>query len=285
MSGRASLAAGHITRTRRAGAGLAALAAALLAGCAGGQPLLHPARALPTGDVRASAGLSANGVIGSASDDLARAREIAARDASAPGEPGTSPEYAKGALVAAALAPGLAPVVAARVGVGERFEGGLGYTGRAVRLDARRSFDFGNLSLSAGLGGSAALYGNGSESALDKVDVGALHGWGGDLPLLVGWRSSAGMYQAWGGARAGLETISIERVTSEPRAGFPGPIGLDAFRWWVGGLAGFAIGFRHLHVAAELGVAWQHVKGSYNKTDATVTGVTLTPGTALWWTF
>lgn len=265
---------------------LLALAAAALSGCAGGQPLLHPARALPTGDVRVAAGLSANGVVGAAADDLARARELAARDANAPGEPGQSPEYAKGALVAAALAPGLAPVVAARVGVGERFEGGLAYTGRAARLDARRSFDFGNVSLSAGLGGSAALYGNGSESALDKVDVGALHGWGGDVPLLVGWRSSAGLYMAWAGARGGVESIRIERVTSEPRPNYPGgPINLDAFRWYAGGLAGFALGFRHVHVAAELGVAYQSVRGSYNQTSATVTGLALTPATALWWTF
>ncbi len=138
-----------------------AVAIAILTGCAGGSPLLHPARTLPTGEVRAAGGLSANIVPGSLGEDLRTAREVAGRDpsgASSPGAPGTNPAYAKGALVAAAVAPGLAPYVGARVGVGNAFEGGLAYTGRGVRADMRRSFDDGPYSISIGLGGSAALY-------------------------------------------------------------------------------------------------------------------------------
>jgi hypothetical protein len=148
------------TTTPRASASSSAVAAlaALTAACGGGAPLLHPARTLPTGDVRAVAGVAAHVAAGSLGDDLRRAREIAASDPNAPGPSGTNPDYAKGALVSASVAPGLSPHGGARVGVGQRFEGGLAYTGRTVRGDLRRAFGEGPWMLSLGVGASAALY-------------------------------------------------------------------------------------------------------------------------------
>lgn len=259
----------------------------LCAGCGGGSPLLHPAQTLPSGEVRAAGGVSANIAPGSLGSDLEAAREISARDPAAPGAPGTSPEYAKGALVSAAIAPGLAPFVGARVGVGHRFEGGLAYTGRGVRADLRRAFGEGPWTVSVGLGASAALYGRQAGTDLPNVDLGALRGYGGDLPVLVGWESTGGLYALWFGARGGFEHVSLESVTSEPRnlpAG-TGPIALDANRGWGGGVLGLATGFNHVHVAAELAVAYQVVSGTYNQTDVSVRGLSLTPATALWWTF
>lgn len=271
----------------------AALLVALVAtggGCAGGAPLLHPARTLGTGDLRAAGGVSANVIVGSLADDLRTARELASRDpqgASTPGAPGTNPDYAKGALVAANVAPGLSPFVAARVGVGSRFEGGLTYTGRSVRADMRRSFDDGNWSLSTGLGASAALYGRQTGTDLPSVDLEALHGYGLDLPVLGGWQSAGGLYMFWFGARAGFERDVVESVTSEPKSvtlGTP-PIRLDATRWYGGPVVGAATGFHHVHVAIELGATYNTVSGSYNDTHVRVNGLSLTPATALWWTF
>lgn len=275
-------------RAPRAVATLLGLAGtACLVGCGGGAPLLHPARTLPTGDVRAAGGIAANIVPGSLGDDLTNAREIASRDPGVPGPPGSSPDYAKGALVAAAVAPGLSPFVGARVGVGERFEGGLAYTGRAVRVDMRRSFDQGAWSFSAGLGLSAALAGRQQGSELPNVQLESLKGYGGDIPLLVGWESAGGIYKIWGGARGGFERDVVELLTSEPKSvaiGTP-PIRLEANRYWGGAVLGIATGFRRVHVALELSAAYQVVSGSYNETSATVRGVTLAPSTALWWTF
>jgi hypothetical protein len=266
----------------------AVVAAALAsAGCGGGAPLLHPARTLPVGDVRLASGVSANVAVGSPANDLQRAREIAASDPQAPGAPGTNPDYAKGAIVAAALAPGLAPFVGGRVGVGEHYEGGLAYTGRSVRADMRRSFDSEAWSFSLGLGASAALYGRQPGSDLPNVDLSALHGWGVDIPLLAGWQSAGGIYQLWFGPRFGYERDTLEILTSEPKSvtiGIP-PIGLVANRYWGGGVVGVATGFRHVHVALEADVAYQIVDGAYNDTNVTVRGLTVAPATALWWTF
>lgn len=265
----------------------AALAGLSSAACGGGAPLLHPARTLPTGALRAAGGVSANAAIGSLADDLERARAAAVRDPSVPGPPGSNPEYAKGALVAAAVAPGLAPFIGARIGVGAQYEGGLAYTGRAVRADLRRSFDLDQWSFSVGLGASAALYGRQQGSDLQNVDLAALQGFGADLPLLAGWESAGGLYKVWFGPRVGYERDVVEMLTSEPKAvtlGIP-PIRLESHRYWGGGVVGAATGLRHVHVALEVDVAYQIVSGTYNATDVTIRGLTLAPASALWVTF
>ena len=278
-------------RARCANTFVLVVIAAAAGGCGGGMPLLHPARTLKAGDVRVAGGVSAQVVPGSLGDDLRRAREIAARDAtgaSSPGTPGSNPEYAKGALVSAAVAPGLAPFIGARVGVGNAFEGGIAYTGRGARVDMRRAFDFGEeYSLSIGLGASAALYGRQQGADLPNVNLGALHGYGADIPVLFGWQSLNGLYSLWIGPRGGIEYVTVETLTSEPKdvtLGTP-PIRLEATRWHAGGVVGIATGFNHVHVALEAGVAYQSVSGTYNANDVTVRGLTITPASAVWWTF
>ncbi len=263
-----------------------------LAACGGGSPLLHPARVLPGGDVRASAGFSSNLALGSQADALRDARAVAASGQPLPGNPGTNPTYARGALVAASIAPGITPFVAARVGIGHGYEGGLAYTGRGARVDARRAIELGDsgLTLSLGLGGSAAFYGRTQGGTLPAVELSSLRGYGADAPVLVGWESDAGLYKAWLGARGGFEHAVIETLTSEPRSTGPGtlvptPVRLEGDRFYAGGVFGFAAGFRHVHVAMEISVAYQTVTGTYNGTSATVSGLTATPATALWFGF
>jgi hypothetical protein len=237
------------------------------------------------GDVRAAAGFSGNVVVGSLTSAM-RGAESDPSGGSAP--PGADPIFARGALVAASIAPGLAPFGGARVGVGWQSEGGLTYTGRALRADFRHSLDLSqHWSLSLGLGGSAALYGHQEGSSLPNVSLNQLHGWGADVPALVGYESDAGLYMLWFGVRGGGEHVEISDVTSVPNAptlGTP-PIDLSATRFWGGPLLGFAVGFRHVHVALELDAAYATVAGDYNQTHVTVSGLSLAPATALWWRF
>jgi hypothetical protein len=247
-------------------------------------PLLHPADTLARGDVRGAAGLSANVALGAAASALKNAQAEAPTGGA---DPPTDATYARGALVSAAVAPGVAPFVAARVGVGSRFEAGLGYTGRGTRVDIRRAFGAGgegNLAFSAGLGASAAFYG-GPQGPLPGVDLGALRGYGLDVPLLAGWTSSGGIYSLWGGARGGYENAHIAPVTSEPRPAPGGIRSLAADRWSIGGVVGASTGFRHVHVAIELDLAYQTVGGTFGDTSVHVSGVTASPATALWWDF
>jgi hypothetical protein len=249
-------------------------------------PLLHPAQTLRLGDVRALAGFSSNVAVGELASATRNAVNRAAGNSSPP-LPGDV-TYAQGALVAASIGPGLAPIVGARVGVGAQSEAGLVYSGRAVRADIRRSFELSETwAISIGAGGSATLYGRSNQASIPDVDLGRLHGWGADVPILFGYKSDGDLYMLWMGARAGWQHVDVGDVTSEPgsaQLGTP-PISLSATQFWGGGLLGVAVGFRHVHVAMELDASYASVTGDYNETHAHVAGVSLAPAAALWWLF
>ncbi|MGH7269932.1 MAG: hypothetical protein ACREJ3_05830, partial [Polyangiaceae bacterium] len=195
--------------------------------------MLHPARVLPTGEVRVAVGMSGEVAAGG----LASALRQGSNEASAGGAQRSpiDPTYAEGALVAAAVGPGLAPVVSARVGLGSGLEGGLTYAGRAIRADVRRSFDLAtSWALSVGAAGSGVLYDHEPASAGTIVNLDELHGWGADAPILVGYHSDGDLYMAWFGARAGWEHVEIGDLTSEPGAAQFGasPVPLSATRFW-----------------------------------------------------
>ena len=262
----------------------AVLGASALLGCGGAAPLLHPAQVLAPGDVRVVGGIAARAVVGGLGDEL----KAASNEAAAFQQQGTTPSidstYAAGALVAAAVAPDLSPAVGARVGVGGEFEGGILYTGRGVRADLRRAFRLGAKptpwALSIGLGLDAAFVGR-EEHQLQGVDGQNLFGFGGDVPVLLGWRSTAGLYYAWIGARFGYEHDVIRAPGSEnpPTVAAAELVG-DRFS--IGGLVGVAIGFRHVHVALELEADYANVSGSFGNVSARVDGLALTPASALW---
>ena len=256
---------------------------AVLAGCGGGLPLLHPAQTLTEGEVRATAGFSGNIALGGFSDALRNANAEAAASAGGQAPANVDVAYAQGALVAASVAPGLAPIVAARVGIGRGFEAGIGYTGRAARIDVRKSFDLGpHWALSIGGAGSAVLYGRQTGEVLPNVDLAQAHGWGADVPALVGYASDGGLYMVWLGARAGGEQVDIGQVSSVPGMS---SVSLSATRFWGGGLVGLAAGFRHVHVALEADASYMSVTGDYLGLHASVAGVTITPAAGIWWDF
>jgi hypothetical protein len=257
-------------------------------------PLLTPARTLGAGDVRALAGFSSTFALGS----LAAAQRDAVNVGVAAAAAGQAPAagdaaYARGALVAASVAPGIAPVAGAHVGVGADFEGGIVFTGRAVRADFRRSFPLDDRwDLSLGVGGSAILYGRNDANAstnpsVPGVDISHLHGWGADVPLLVGYQSDGDLYMIWAGLRGGWQQVEIGDLTSQPGStplGAP-PISLSATEFWGGGVIGAAVGFRHVHLALELDASYDSVAGDFNGARAHVGGASLMPASALWWTF
>ena len=233
------------------------------------------------------AGVAARAAVGGLGNSLAAATDEAAAANTQGNPPSIDTTYAKGALVAAAIAPDLSPVAGARVGVGDDFEGGLIYTGRGVRVDLRRAFNLGQPShwaLSVGAGLDAAFAGR-QTNMLYGVDNANLLGIGGDIPVLLGWHSTAGIYYFWFGARLGYEHDTIAPLSSETLpSGNLGPT-LTGDRFSVGGLLGIAIGFRHIHVALELEADYAIITGSFGGVSGTVDGASLTPATALLWDF
>ena len=281
-----------MTAARRATLWLGIATSSFGLSCGGGAPLLYPAHTLPPSSVSFAAGSSGRVTIGglaSAVDDLADAAAVH-------GGAVTSKEraaFVRGALARFAVAPGVAPFAAARVGLGQHREAGLSYLGRAMRLDGRHAFEWPSVALSVGLGGTGVLSRAGDKPArtvmgqdagLRSVDVASLSGYGFELPVVLGYRSSADVVLLWGGLRAGLERDEFDVVLVETPDEQLGTSGA-ATRYWAGGLVGFAIGLRPIQVRVEIDAAYESVHGdlltSGGGQTANVAGLSLTPAMAI----
>ncbi|MDI3286171.1 hypothetical protein [Polyangium sp. 15x6] len=233
-----------------------ALCALGLGGCGGGVPLLHPAHVLSPGKVTLGAGLSGRPVL-----------------AALPSAPGTDAAPIERALQDLAIAPAVAPWVGGRIGITGSNEAGLTYSGRSVRLDGRHAFTLSkSVSLSMGLGGEVIL-------ARSGVDGGVGGGTGGglDVPLLLGWKSTGELYSGWIGPRAGISWVRGSVLPDDATK----PLALAGEHVRVGMVAGFRLGFRHVHVALEIGGDWHTVSGSLGETDVSFDQFSLTPAGAL----
>jgi hypothetical protein len=230
-----------------------ALAAACLAcvGCGGGVPLMHSAHATPKGDITFGAGFSGTMLVAG----------LAASGAPA------DVEIVKNA----GPAPGIAPWVGARVGFGQGFDGGLSYYGRSVRLDARKSFELpSSWAVSLSLAGSGIL-----PQRRKDLDL-RVGGFGGDVPLLIGWKSRAEIYSIWLGARGGGELLNGERaLPPEPGADLAAVEAVKGWHAWTGGVFGMRIGFRYVYAVLEVDAAmhWAHATLADRPVDVRQFGV------------
>jgi len=244
---------------------------------------MHPGHVLGQGRTRFAAGVAAHFATGEAADAITKAD--AERITAAVDTP--SATYATGALAAAALAPGVAPYVSGRVGLGYDAEGGLSYTGHAMRIDARYGLQGDSWALSAGMGGSALLARRGTvtNAQLGGLNLEGVSGWGADVPIVVGWRSSGDILWWWGGVRGGYEKLrgTVTLNVPEPQEPIDGDI--DARRTSIAALTGLAVGFRYFHAAVEVQGAYQDARGSLWDTSVQVGGMTVSPAAAILGTF
>lgn len=251
---RASLFTGGVT-----GGAFAAMIAAMLAGCGGGAPLLHPAHVLNPGDVALGAGVTA---------------QFGALDP----PPAERPDDRGPQLLdSIAVASGVSPFVAGRVGISGGFEAGLTYTGRQIRVDGRKAFPFKRWTLSIGLGGSVLL-----PKPLPG-DSGSVYGAGGDIPFLVGWSSSADLYALWFGPRVGFEILGGRVLENQFVAGGDDNRfdDLSGQHVYAGGLVGFRVGFRHFHAALELDVNYHFAAGSFGPEETSIENLSIAPAGAM----
>jgi hypothetical protein len=262
-------------RRRAEHCGSLLLGSCLLSACGGGLPLLHPAHVLSAGQTSFGAGMSDRFVLG------AEKRALDEAQLRAPGAPlpANDPGYTRGLLVAVAEGPALAPWVSARVGIPGSNEGGLSYTGQALRADGRHAFEWDNSALSLGLGLTGRGFG---QSALDLpgADLSHASGVGLDLPLLFGYHTDADLISIWAGLRGAYDHWS-GKVTLDSDA----PFTLSAGRLSAGPVLGLAVGLSPLWVAAELEVDYSHVTGTLDRAgshyDAQQDGWSARPAGAL----
>jgi hypothetical protein len=274
-------------------AGLASAAGLLLAAaaCGGGAPLLHPAQPLPADTVSFGAGLSGQFVSSDAASRIDRGRAAAA---GALADPATARAYAEGVLTDALLGPGISPWISARVGLPRATEAGLTYTGRSLRLDGRHVLSLGGeWALSLGLGASAVLlHPDSSVPDAASSDPGAApaefgldaNGWGGDIPILVGYQPLDGFVDVWMGARTGFEHISGELRAEDDDPAAP-RFDASGNRFWATALAGVSLGVPPIWLRLVLAGTFHRLSGklrgpegqpplSFGELDATAWSLT-----------
>ena len=261
---------------------------------------MHPAHTLAPNHVTMGAGVSSNFVLGDADTRIQNARTVMANGALE--TPEEKREFVSGAVAYALLAPGLAPWVGARSGVGWSSDAGITYSGRGVRLDGRRSFEDGVLAASVGVGVTGVLVHpghdqpgearGGNDEAIPGLDLGGVRGVGAELPLLVGWRSQAELVQVWLGARTGYERLwgsVLLRTDPDPTAEDSAPF--EASRWFALGVLGVGVSIHPILIAIELDGGYQkadgsirlkdNVSGARTRENADLQGLTLTPTAAV----
>ena len=232
---------------------------ASLLGCGGGAPLMHGAHVLAPDQMAVGAGFSS---------------EFRFTPTKTEADP-----LAERMLDESVLSPGLAPWVSARLGFENDFEAGLTYTGRTVRLDLRHAFALGEpTALSLGLGASGVL-------PKRRDDIGIRVGGGGaDLPILLGWRSSADILALWIGARGGFEVVEGEhQLAVAVDASTAAAVTEKVTGWheYVGGLAGVRVGFRYLFAVLEVDAAMNWTNGDVGTESATLRAFGLAPAGAI----
>ena len=191
-----------------------------------------------------------------------------------------------------AVGPGVAPWAAGRIGLAGSNEAGMTYSGRTLRLDARHAFLLGkgNVALSVGLGASALMA---ERPGSDQAS--GVFGGGADVPVLLGVRSTSGIYSFWFGPRAGFEILS-GRVQLVDTSAMPTLYDVAGKHFYAGLTAGARVGFRHVHLALELNAAYHHADGSFRSSptasapqgpaaSTNVQQLSLTPAGALQITF
>ena len=236
-----------MTPSKRARAA-ASVALVSLAGCGGALPLGHPAHVLSPGKSTIAAGVAGTVLATTSASDAAAAR-----------------------LQDLAVAPTLSPWVAARAGLGAGFEGGLGASARAIRVDARRAFASSRIALSIGLGASALL-----AARPEGRDASGVYGGGFDIPVLLGWRSSADLYAAWIGPRIGADIFS-----GHLDDGAADPIAASGRHLRFGGVAGLRAGFRRVHAVVEVEAAYHQADGTLGARQLSLSAFSVAPAGAL----
>jgi hypothetical protein len=243
-------------------------------GCSAATPLLAEPRAPAVGELRLQAGGAA--IVPVAGDDGALA---AARN---PGNGGDVPtKLAAGVAEAAAIHPGVAPVLRAQIGVTPQLEASLRYGGRDLGAGGRwfffesRTEQGGATTVSVGLEGRLLLKDRPSDGMLPaEATLGDLHGYGATLPFVLAWQSDAGLVSAYLGALAGVDfAAGTVGGTLTGDASF--------HRTYGAATVGLGVGFRRVRAIVELGLERDWVHGDVAGQAVDLRLWSLTPAFAL----
>jgi hypothetical protein len=184
-------------------------------GCAGANPMLHPAHALKQSEISVGGGMSSRITLASTHRRIDEAQATAANNSIDNGD--VEQEYITGNLLQRSLDPGLTPWIGGRVGLGNGWEAGVAYMGHRMRVDGRHVFENETEALSLGAAAHALMQLGGSRApspgesvdqrlARESFDFSATGG-GIEFPVLFGTRRWSRWFEPVIGMRFGYEAV------------------------------------------------------------------------------
>ena len=245
------------------------------------------------------AGASGTFLAGDAKGSLAEASAVTA--SGGPTTDGERTELVEGTMTSVLAAPGVAPWLGGRVGVAERTEAGIAYTGRWARADVRHALEDRKLALSFGVAALALLSHpsadpaepGGASGDVAGVDASGAYGFGFQIPVLFGYRSDAELVQAWAGVVGSFEQalgpVVLKSTPASPDPSEPNDgareAKLDAHRFSGAAVVGLAVGLQPIWIAVEVTGRYFALDGSLRgagvEAHGDLSGLSLEPAGAL----
>jgi hypothetical protein len=225
-------------------------------GCAPSLSTFQPAHVAPKGHLSAEAGLEGGIPVGAFSALIDAGKTLANRGAM--GQTLTDDE--KWQIFDAGVnllldTPSIGPHVGATYTPLDRLEVGLRYAGSAFRVGGRYQLldrASGPFDLTVGLGVSRFSYAFPISDQIPVLQLDDFSRWQLDVPILVG--TSRDWFRVWAGPKLLFTTFSTQLTLTLPPADKT-LASFDGTASFLGGQAGFAIGYRRLFVAFELTLA------------------------------
>ncbi|MGZ5967679.1 MAG: hypothetical protein ACXWP4_08425, partial [Polyangiales bacterium] len=263
-------------------------------GCAATSPILVDPRTVPAGEMRVQAGGAVLAPIAGDSKKLAESRQTMAQPPTPGGAAGTGHDdvirsVLPGAAIAYAMRPGFAPLARATVGLQPGLEASVRYGGRDIGLGTRwvifedRTEQAAAITLSLAGDVRTILRHRPEDGMLAGAITDDVQGYGGVLPLILGWQSEAGLVTGWLAALVGFDTIKarVAFPTLEPDPDAAPFRSLSAQRTFAAATVGIGLGFRSVRVGVELGIERDWISFSSDLGDAKARVWSLAPAFAI----
>jgi hypothetical protein len=247
----------------------AAAMAMSAAGCAPALSTFQPAHVAPAGHIQAAGGLEVAIPTGAILSGIDTAKDLGRR-----AENGQSlTDAQKFQILDAGLNLALnAPAIGPHVGIAftpvDRIEANFRYAGRAFRLGGRYQIlkrDSGPFDMTVGLGVSGATYGFPLSDEIPVLRLDHFSRWQIDVPLLIG--TARNYMRVWCGPKLLMSWFETQMTLNIPND--VSVVRFDGMATYLGGQAGFALGYRKVFFAMELTVA-----DSFGTARTTVAGLT-----------
>jgi hypothetical protein len=283
-----------------------ALAIALAPGCATTLSTMQTARTLAPGQVQVTGGmgvfLPVGNLIRVVDTGIDQGEE--ARDAVDEGRPYALSEEDQQKLLTAGVAlmvapPGVSPELMVRVGVVDRVDVGLRYSGISLRADAKvllfhggdsdggrmetgqRSYD-----VALGLGAARHFFSSPVLDVLEVVEMGDFSRYDVEVPLYVS-ADFGDVFKLYGAPKyVYSHTRMDERLVDfsrqgKPVSGFDATLPASVDSHFVGSTVGLALGYRYVYLFAELTGGYVFCKPTLFGVERNLGGVTLYPAFGL----